>query len=325
MNSLLISILFVASTADLETGIALRQDGKLEEAIQMFEEIVASQPSSQPARRELGHALVLAERYQEAIEAYEDLAASSDERWQIEGTKWAGLTYLYLGEIDKALEANTREAELARGSGDQAARVLATWYRGHVLTELDRFGEANASFLDALEIDANDLNTLHLAGVMAARQGDAGSLRYQIEDLQQAVRRSADESERRRVYHLQAELALLQGKPKAALEPAERANRLTPHPLYREALARAHLALDQGEAAEKVYRDIVTSTDERLDIPLYYVIALKGLADVLDSRGQKEEAVSYYEKFLSLWGNASQPLPGVAEAKSRLSEIQSSR
>lgn len=318
----MITILFVTSTPDLETGIALRQDGQIEEAIQLFEEIVSSQPDSHEARRELGHALVLAGKYQEAIEAYEKLAVSGDEQWQIEAAKWTGLTYLYLGDMDKALAGNAREAELARQSGDVSARILAAWYRGHILIELGRFGEANSTFLDALEWATDDVDLLHHAGVMTARQGDAGSLRYQIEDLQQAVRRSRDDSQTRRVYHLQAELALLQDQPGKALEQIERANRMAPHPYYRETMARAYLANDDQVAAEEVYRDIISATDERLDIPLYYVMALKGLASVLDSRGQVEEATSYYEQFLSLWGNAPQPLPGVAEAKSRLSEIR---
>ena len=73
--------------------------------------------------------------------------------------------------------------------GNEAARVLAAWYRGHIFIELGRLDEANSTFLDALEWAMDDVDVLHHAGVMTARQGDAGSLRYQIEDLQQAVRR----------------------------------------------------------------------------------------------------------------------------------------
>ncbi len=266
MQWLMIAILFATTAPDLETGKALRQEGRIEEAIELFQEVVSSQPDLHEAHRELGHALVLAGRYQEAIEAYGKLAVSSDEQWQIEAAKWTGLTYLYLGEMDKALAGNAREAELARHAGDTSARVLAAWYRGHILIELGRFGEANSTFLDALEWATDDVDLLHHAGVMTARQGDAGSLRYQIEDLQQAVRRSRDESQMRRVYHLQAELALLQDQPGKALEQIEQANRMAPHPYYRETMARAYLANDDRVAAEAVYRDINSANDARLDI-----------------------------------------------------------
>jgi tetratricopeptide (TPR) repeat protein len=153
---------------------------------------------------------------------------------------------------------------------------------------------------------------------MAARQGDEGSLRYQIEDLQQAVKVSGDASQMRRVYHLQSEVALLQERPKRALELARQADELFPHPLYRDTIARCHSTLDDPSAAESVYREIVEATDGRLDIPLYYIRALYGLGKALDAQGKQEAAVSVYEKFLSHWGDAPGQLPGVIEVKRRV-------
>jgi hypothetical protein len=84
------------------------------------------------------------------------------------------------------------------------------------------------------------------------------------------------------------------------------------------------LALDDSEAAEAVYRDIVTAADERLDIPIYYVKSLLGLARTLDGQGRGEEAIAFYKEFLAHWG-ASEPLPGVEEAKKRLTELGASQ
>ncbi len=312
----------LATVPDLESGRQLRQEGRFEEAIEVFEELLSTQPDNFEAYRELGHSLVLAGRYREAIETYDKLATSEDPNWQLESIKWGGLTHLYLGEMENALAKNEGETALARKMGNVTAAARATWYRGHILTELGQFGEANSAFLETFEIDPDELNAFHLAGLMAARQGDTGSLRYQIEDIQQIVRRSSDESQMRRVYHLQAELALLQSQPKKALPPIEKAQSLFPHPLYRETLARVHLALEDTRAAEAVYRDIISATDERLDIPLYYVKTLNALALLLDAQGQEEEAASFYEKFLAYWGEAPGPLPGAAEAKARLAELR---
>lgn len=304
---------------DLETGKNLRLEGQLDDAIAHFEQLLSSEPDSLDARRELGHTLVLAGRYREALEAYERLGASADAQWQLESAKWMGLTYLYLGRIDESLSEHDQQIQIARQLNDRAAEVHARWYRGHIYTELDRFGEANEAFLEALETASDDLNTLHLAAFMAARQGDEGSLRYQIEDLEKAARDSGEPSQMRRVQHLRAELALIHDQPKNALILAQEANEYYPHPLYRDTMARAYLKLDDPAAAESSYRDIVDATDERLDIPLYYIKALLGLAKVLDAQGKNEEAVSVYEKFLSRWGDAPGPLPGVPEAKRRVS------
>jgi len=304
---------------DLETAKTARQQGRFDEAIASFEQILAARPELAEARLELGHTLTLSGRYREALEAYGKLAQSSDPHWKIESARWAGRTQLYLGAIDDSLAGLAELAKLAQAEGDPSSRVEATWYRGHIETELHRFGEANEAFLEALELDPNDLNALHLAGVMAARQGDAGSLRYQIEDLQKVVRKSREPAQMRRVHHLRAELALLQDRPKSALSQIENALELFPHPLYRETKARAHLALDDPTAAETVYREIVTSSDERLDIPLSYVMSLLGLARTLDAQDKSEEAVEYFKKFLAHWENDS--LPGVGAAKSRLNEL----
>ena len=59
-------------------------------------------------------------------------------------------------------------------------------------------------------------------------------------------------------------------------------------------------------------------TDERLDIPLYYIKALFGLGKALEAQGKEETAISFYEKFLSLWGDTPGQLPGVIEVKRRV-------
>lgn len=314
----ILSLILLVPSPDLETGKTLRLEGRLEEAIEHFAELLSAQPDFLDARLERAHTLVLAGRYMEALEDYRKLGTSTDSRWQLESAKWAGLTHLYLGQVDESLSEHDRQIQLARRLPDRAAEVHAMWYRGHINTELGRFGEATNAFLESLEVAPDDLNTLHLAGVMAARQGDEGSLRYQIEDLQQAVKETGEASQMRRVYHLQAEVALLQERPERALSLAQEANELFPHPLYRDAIARSHLSLDDPSAAESVYRHIVEATDERLDIPLYYIKALLGLGQALDAQGKEEEAISFYEKFLSLWGDAPGQLPGVTDAKRRV-------
>jgi tetratricopeptide (TPR) repeat protein len=202
MTELILASFLLSTTPDLDSGKKLRQEGKLEEAIVVFEDVLANQPDSLEAQRELGHSLVLAGRYSEAIRVYEKLAGSDDLRWQLESAKWSGLAHLYRGDIEAASAKSKEEAELAKQLGERSAQVHATWYAGHVHTELGQFGRANVAFIAALDIGPNDLNALHLVGVLAARQGDWGSLRYQIQDLEEAIARSGDPDQLRRVYHL---------------------------------------------------------------------------------------------------------------------------
>ena len=70
-TQLILASFISSSVPDLDSGKKLRQEGKLEEAIVAFQEILASQPDLPEAQLELGHSLALAGQYREAIEAYE--------------------------------------------------------------------------------------------------------------------------------------------------------------------------------------------------------------------------------------------------------------
>ena len=325
MLNLIIAAAVLMSPTDLETGRSLRQEGRWEEAVEHFETILSSQPGNSEARLELGHTLALSGQYNRALETYGELAEAREARWRMASSRWKGLTHLYRGEIAEGLSELERLSDQARQVSDLGGELFTTWYPGHVYTVLSQFGKANRAFLKALELAPDNFNVLHLAGVMAAHQGDEGSLRYQVQDLEQMVRQSGETSQMRRVHHLQAEVALLQEQPKKALTEIVKAQELFDHPLYHETAARIHMALDDPSAAESAYRQIVTSTDARLDIPLYYPKALFGLARALDAQEKTDEALTYYEQFLSLWSEASEPFPEMGAAKTRFRELKASR
>ena len=209
------------------------------------------------------------------------------------------------------------------GTGDRKSFEISRTDTPPIIDgRLDDAVWANAAFVAALELGPDDLNALHQVGVLATKQGDWGSLRYQILDLEQAVARTGRSEQFRRVYHLQGELAIAQGNPKKAHELLAKANGLFPHPLYQDAIARAYLAEENLAEAAATYRAIVESTDQRLDIPVYYVKTLLELAKALDALERSEEAASYYQLFLDHWGKARGSLPGVTDAKKRLGELQ---
>ena len=318
---LVLAALLSSSPADLEPGRELRQEGEIEEAIVFFQGALASEPDSVEAQQELGHCFVVAGRYTEAIEMYGNLAASQDLRWQLEAAKWTGLAHLYLGNIEASLEQSRLEARLAAQLGESSASARAARHVGYVHAELSQFGEANTAFVSALERNPNDLDTLYLVGVLSARQGDWGSLRYQVMDLEPVVRRSGNPDLMGRVDHLKAELALARGDAREANELLETASG-SKNALYEETHARAYS--DQGDLAqaEATFRSILDATDERLEFPLLYVKALLGMATLLDAQERGEEAASFYRRFLEHWENAAGPLPGVVEARSRLQQLE---
>ena len=161
----------------------------------------------------------------------------------------------------------------------------------------------------------------HHQGVLSARQGDWGSLRYQVMDLEPVVRRSSNSDGMSRIDHLKAELALARGDAREANELLENASG-SKNALYEEAQARAYYEHGDLAQAEATFRSILDATDERLEFPLLYVKALLGMAKLLDAQEQGEEAASFYRRFLEHWETAVGPLPGVVEARSRLQQLE---
>jgi len=321
---LFLATLLAPSAADVDAGRELRQQGKIDEAVVFFQNVLAEEPDSNEAQRELGHSLVLAGRYSEAIESYRKLAASEDLRWQLEAAKWTGLAELYLGNVEASLEQSRLEGRLAAQLGESSSAARAARQAGYIYAELARFSEANRAFVDALERSPDDAETLYLAGLLAARQGDWGSLRYQVMDLEPMVARSGNPDRASLVEHLKAELALARGDDGEAIELLSQLSKTTGsrRPLYQETLARAYRQEANLERAEATYRSIVDSTDERLEFPLIYLKALLGAAETLDAQSRGEEAASFYRRFITHWENAAEPLPGLEEARNRLSELE---
>jgi superkiller protein 3 len=317
---LVLAIALSNATTDLEAGRALRQQGKIDEAIAFFQKSLAAEPASPEALRELGHSFALAGRYPEAIETYGQLA-SQNLRWQLEGAKWTGLTHLYLGNVEASLDQSRLEERLAAQLGESSAAARAARQIGYVYTELAQFASANTAYVTALNRDPNDIDTLYFVGILAARQGDWGSLRYQVLDLEPLVAYSHNPDRTGLVDHLKAELAVSRGDEEEALELLDGTGSANAT-LYLATRARAYDHQGDLAKAEATYRSILDSTDDRLEFPLVYVKALLGMAEVLDAQGRQEEAASTYRRFLEHWGNAAGPLPGVVDARSRLELLE---
>ena len=313
--NLVLTMVLSMNAADLEPGRQLRKDGKLDEAIAFFQQALEAEPASPEILLELGHAFVLAGRYDEAIETYQPLA-SQNLRWQLDAAKWTALAHLYHGNIAASLEQRGVEERLAAQLGENAAASSAARQVGYLYSEIEQFASANDAFVSALNRDPNDIQTLYLMALLAVRQGDWGSLRYQILDLEPVAARSHDPALAGLVDHLNAELAISRGDEGEALELLGRS--ATQNAMVLEARARAYAQHGDLARAEAAYQSIVDATDERLEFPLVYVKALLGEAKVLDAQGRREEAASFYRRFLEHWGNTEGPLPGVAEARSGL-------
>ncbi|HEX9725554.1 MAG TPA: protein kinase [Vicinamibacteria bacterium] len=173
---------------------------------------------------------------------------------------------------------------------------------------------------------------LHLmSGVVAARDGDLGGARRELEAQKEVVdeRNPLDTWWHRA---LEGEIALSAGdlaeaeKAFAAGEPTVKmffsngnvvsvfANNLP----FRDGRARAKKAQGDLAGAIDIYRGLLTPDIANKWTAMLEPRYVLELARLLDQTGQKEAARTEYERFLELWKDADPHLPELAEARSYL-------
>jgi hypothetical protein len=96
---------------------------------------------------------------------------------------------------------------------------------------------------------------------------------------------------------------------------------LWPSPHRLESLAYAALRANRLEDAERAYREYVAQPLLGDEEQASWIRSLHRLGYVLELRGDTAGAISFYRRFLDLWGGGDDGLPDVAEVRTRLSGL----
>ena len=94
------------------------------------------------------------------------------------------------------------------------------------------------------------------------------------------------------------------------------------HSLFLESLALAYYKSSDFELAQEEYEEIINLTVGKLWYGDIYGRSFYMLAKVFEQNGQSEEAISHYEKFLTLLKDADPGIREVDEAKKRLAVLK---
>jgi tetratricopeptide (TPR) repeat protein len=124
---------------------------------------------------------------------------------------------------------------------------------------------------------------------------------------------------------------LARGDAAAAVQPLKRAAELSPEHGFDEEqglpqlwfdLAKAYLETGQDAEAEPWLRRLAEAGVERLQAPIQHVRSLYLLAELLERRGQDQEARDLYQRFLEHWGDGEIDRERVEVARQRLSALK---
>ena len=310
----------------LADGIRARREGYYDRAKEFFEAELNARPTDIDARTELARTLVLGGSIDHARAVIIPLLKVDDTVVLERAHDELALIDLYQGRFNSAIEHKKVARQLtASGKRHPEHEARKLLYIGYIANETGQLEIAAASYAKGLELvpSASDVNLdlQHLLGLLEIKQGRLHKAGARLRMLGDAVFEEKFSSQIRRFYHLNAELLMKQGRPDDALVNIPLAIQSYDHPLYRETLARAYIAVDRLADAEAELLEIINLTDARLDIPIHYIKAHYQLATLYHRLNRPDEARQMYSKFLSFWGDTDIPVSEVVDATTALSSL----
>ena len=240
------------------------------------------------------------------------LAAADDHGIPHLGT---AMRHLYAGDVQPALDAFDA---MEPGSYD-AEPWSPIWLNLSSATRL-QLGDAKGALRDARWAREHGAgNTAEWGGLAIQAQVHAATQNWDearrlTQELARRTKHVPSVKEKRRLAHLQGEIALLREDWDAARAWLEQAEALLPprgfpvtvqlpqHVPIRYALAEAYRHNGNVDEAIDWYASVAESSTERIVWPVLYVRSFYHLGALLENQGHHSEAVRCYERFLSFWG-----------------------
>lgn len=145
----LVSLLLPAEQTEIELAANLLQQGKLDEAIQLYHQLIKESPDWGDAYYNLGNAYLMSCRYQQAIESFEKAMGR--------GSVSEGLYFNYANALtyesrwEESLEYYQKALSL------RPDWVEAHHYYGNILDRLNRFDQASRHWETALSLRPGDM------------------------------------------------------------------------------------------------------------------------------------------------------------------------
>jgi protein O-mannosyl-transferase len=277
-------------------GVVLRQAGKVQEAMEHFEQALRIYPDSAEAHNNLGNSLLRAGRLEDAVKHYERaLQLINPDFFK---------TYYNLGNALFRLGKVTE----AMGCWEQALRIKPDdaevhYSLGNALGQEGKLEDAIGRFKQALRIKPDYAEAHYNLGVVLL---GLGRVQEAIDHFEQALRIKPDDAEGH--YNLGLLLAT-QGRSADAIEHFQKALQISPD------YAQAHYNLGVALVLLGRVQEAMGHWEQALRIKPDYVEAHYNLGVALEQAGKIEDAIGHYQQALKI-------KPNYAEAQNRLTRLR---
>jgi serine/threonine protein kinase len=322
--------------------------GRLDEAIQKFEEALEVKPNF-GSEWKISYIYAVKQNYDEAmrwLDQFLDMAATDSLRAQ--GHLWKGYYYYLQGKLERSLEEVDRAEELARKADNW--RMVDVAFRSRIWTcydwdKIDRFHEyadarfeyrnGNANYGTPEENSA--IHTFYL-GMLDVKKGLLEGAEAKLNEIKALLSQMDEEGKKSNSntdYVLAGSLYLAEGRAEDALA----AHNKVPDRVLRFADFysfiytnlpyridfKAQVLLAEGKLDEAIaeYEKVTTVDPAAVAFrPLVHPFGHLRLGKLYERKGLTDKAVEQYELALSYWKDADEGLAPVIEARQSLARLQ---
>jgi tetratricopeptide (TPR) repeat protein len=321
--------------------------GNLEKAEARYREALEARPDWTGSCRGLAYIYALRENYQESSRWQNEFLAKAAPAERMEALWLINYFDYFLGRLEKSLNGYLGLCKIAESFGSAYFVGTVDMISGFIYCDMGRFDDARRAFQSWNEYlwkgnsSRQDFNAgrLHYElGWAACKQGRLDDARARLEEIKVLLLKLASEDQEDVAFWYQlldAEVALAGESPEKAVAAAERlqlldfygmnTNQVVSYntPFFKDVLARAYWKKGELDKAVAEYRKLMTiDSGNRIRYlihPLYHY----RLGRILEEKGDKPVAAGEYRKFLEYWKDADKTHPELADARKRLTALES--
>lgn len=260
---------------------------------------------------EFGFLLVLMDSIESGRQNFRMMLQSGDKDKVADGYRSLGLVDMYQGKLKSGVDRLKECIKFRMINSNGLSLARDHMYLASAYIMQGSFIEAEEQLDEVAKISQNTyLGTTWLR--------NWGNLCLQTNNLEKAKEinsllesRIYTQNELDKANHrlLSGNIMILSDSIEEGIELLESALILAKNGYSKGHLANAYFKLDRtSEKAEMLYKEIIMDKDIGWEAQELFIISYIRLAEIYESRGQTEESISYYEKFLSLWKDADKEI-----------------
>jgi len=170
-----------SATKTFNEGVALSNEGKSDEAIAKFNEVVAAMPNCAECYANIGTVQTRAKKYDEAEAAFKKAIELKPDFAEA----YNGLANLYNAtkKFDQAAEASKKAMELGGAAGGAAGGSSASsiFNQGVILWNAGKIAEARVQFEQAAKMDPNMADAQYWLGMALLNAGETANAKPKFE------------------------------------------------------------------------------------------------------------------------------------------------